>query len=564
MSTNESHASVPHEPVLDRAVFEELTCKVLSELRTEVQNNTASHTIEELQSMSIWERKLPSFGNDTLSVLLEAFPPLRELFDPAQTARSLCTLNNLAALAGDQVVSEVAGGFAEYFETHATQQWSVLIPIENVDFRAELPAIEGEAVCLRQLEDSEREQLRSFRIPSERLDAFYFAVKVEAGDFQRAVERAREMVEQFISPYYLHRMRSPDPWWRARTMRQIVSPLAFYQGPESVFGAKRELRQLLTEFADLFNPDPGMDPQWQMAVEDLIQTWRKPRDDLSELEKSLRVCAHWMFAAETEEDLENAFLKHGIAWEGLLPDCSRIRRGWYLLLLCIGACDPLCIETVSQASRLTDRRNSLAHPEIARELYGGMEQALRMLKQSLGWAFDNSIGIWQRSRTSSDEPFAWSQVLDRTFASLCSERFSPDNDDAVLLLLSDLILLEEDPDCGNCLVLNRPGKSLRVEALIAKSGECWWARKQDPKASVCHLARALHIANDECLSVNRYHVLLTLKERLETMDRVVFKEGWSRAGIGIPVPTMDELESLLGKMEKENGARREHVGWKLR
>lgn len=563
MSTNKSQASVPHEPVFDRESFEELACKVLSELRTEVQKNTASYTIEELQSMSIWERKLPSFGNDTLSVLLEAFPPLRELFDPTQTARSLCTLDNLAALTGDQGVSEVAGGFAEHFETRATQQWSVLIPIENVDFRVELPAIEGKTVCLRQLEDSEREQLRSFCIPSKILDTFYFAVEVESGDFQRAVERAREKVEQFIAPYYLHRMRSPDRWWRARTMRQIVSPLAFYQGPESVFGTKRELRQLPTEAFEFFSPDPDIDPQWQTAVETLIQTWRKPRDDLSELEKSLRVCARWMFTAETEEDLENAFLKHRIAWEGLLPDCSRIRREWYLLLLCIGARDPLCIETVSQASRLTDRRNSLAHPEIARELYGGVEQALYMLKQSLRWAFDNSIGIWQRCRTSSDEPFAWSQVLDRTFASLCSEHFSPDNDDAVLLLLSDLILLEEDPDCGNTLVLNRPGKSLRVEALIVKACECWGDGK-DPKASVCHLARALRIADDECLSVNRYHVLLTLKERLETMDRVVFKEGWSRARIGIPVPTMDELESMLGKMEKEDGARREHVGWKLR
>lgn len=561
MPTNEPQAFSPHEPLFDREAFEKLARDVLSELRAEVQQNMPSHTIDELQSISIWKCKLPSLRDDALSVLFETFPLLRESFDPTQTARSLCTLDNLATLLENEGVLAVARVFREYFETRATQKWSVLIPLENVVIRDKLPAIKGQTVCLRRLGDGERERLCSLRIPSERLDAFYFAVEVEAGDSQRAVEKAREMVEQFIAPYYLHRMRSPDRWWRARTIRQIISPLAFYLDSQSMPGMNRELRQLPTEASDLFTPSPNMDPQWQTAVESLIRTWRKPSDDLSELEKCLQVCARWMFAAETEENLENAFLKHGIAWEGLLPDCGRIRRGWYLLLLSIGACDPLCVKTVSQAGRLTDRRNSLAHPEIARELYGNVEQDLCMLKQSLRWAFDRGLVVRQRVEFPGARTYEWPELLRRTFDALSAEHFSADTDGAVLDLLADLDFTEQDPENSSRLRLNEGGHVARAEALLTKARECW-DEKQDPKASVAHLSRAYRIAIDQNLLVPQYHLLLTLRERRDSMEKEVFGEAWAEAGTGIPEPSACDIKRLLEKMERDHGARPERVGWK--
>jgi|GEM_PF-6786821 len=561
MPADETYVSDGHGRLFDRQTFERLAVDVLSELRDVVQQNLHSHELDELQGMSIWKRRLPSFQDDALAVLFRNFPSLHDAFDPRQTASRLCTLDNLAALAEDHGAREVAHAFGEYFETHATQQWSVLIPLENVVIRNDLPAVEGEAVCLRQLEDSERAQLCCLRLPSERLDAFFFAVQVEAGDFQRAVEKAREMVEQFIAPYYLHRMRSPDRWWRARTMRQIISPLAFYLGPESQPGTKRELRQLPTEASDLFTPDPDMDPKWKTVVESLARTWREHRNDLKELEKCLKVCARWMFAAETEEDLENAFLKHGVAWEGLLPDCSRIRRGWYLLLLSIGACDPLCLKTVSQARQLTDRRNSLAHPEIARELYGSVEQDLYMLKQSLRWAFDRGLVVRQRVESPGAGTYEWPELLRRTFDTLSAERFSADTDGAVLDFLADLGLTEQDPENGSRLRLNEAGHVARAEALLAKARECW-GEKQDPKASVGHLSRAYRTAIDQNLLVSQYHLLLTLRERLDSMDKEEFGEAWAEGGTGIPEPSACDIERLLENMQRDHGARPEHVGWK--
>jgi hypothetical protein len=57
-----------------------------------------SHELEELQMFGVWRCKLPSFHDHVLAVLFAEFSTLSELFDPTETARALCTLENLTAL----------------------------------------------------------------------------------------------------------------------------------------------------------------------------------------------------------------------------------------------------------------------------------------------------------------------------------------------------------------------------------------------------------------------------------------------------------------------------------
>jgi len=563
MTEAKSPDGAENEVKFNRDAFLELASSVLTELRAEALKYQNSHELVDLLMMDIWKLSMPVSKNDLLSALFDRFTELPDNFDITTSAKNLYTLENLEVLIRKTSVNSVAQRFLEYFAGRMYKRWHVFIEVENLQFGTDFPELgtEDGSVILRQLNKDEREMFHKILIAEDRLNSFFFIAETQAGDAIKAVEKARTSIRRFLVPRYLQRMRNPDGWWRARTQRNILSPVSFYFSDDET-GARRELKRLKGRANELFLPVSPMDEEWKTAVQSLASGWDDYGTEASQLEHRLRLCSRWMFAGETEEDIENAFLKHAVAWEGLLPNCSRIRRGWYLLLLTIGSCDPLCVKTVSQAGRLTDRRDSFAHPKIARQLYRNLKQDLSMLTQSLRSAFDNAIYVWHRLEQSIDKSATWSELLDRTFAVFCSEKFGAHIDDDVVDLLNDLILLEKDPAGGGALILTREGQALRVEALIAKSGECWWGRTKDPKSSVCHLARALDIAQTGSLPMHQYHVLLSLRDRLAKMDWSEFEEGWKRARVRTSALTANDIQHELEILEQKHGLRPESVGWK--
>lgn len=541
--------------LFDRRAFRKIALRALTELRDHVQENLASHELEELQMMPIWGHKLPPLGSDALSTLFDEFPPIDESFDFRKTTSELCTLANLSELVkpcGARRVTRVLQGF---FESRAFQEWNVLVPLENVHVRGGVEKVEGDPVQLRHLTPEERQQL-AMLLPAYKADSLFFSVSTQAGDAKSAVSKARRQIHIFLAPYYLHRVRNPDARWQARTSRQIVSPLAFYSTPQGLFGANRELRQLPTEASDLFTPDPAIEPKWKAAVERLAATWSEPKSTGDPISERLQLCSRWMFSAESDELPENAFLKHAIAWEALVASEDRLLRCWYLLLLCLGTADRLCVKTISQASRLVDRRNSFAHPEIGRELRGTVEQDLTSLKQSVWWGFDVALRLWQSPRGQTTN---WSQLLASCYAALRSDDLPRDYDASVLWMLNGLRYLEKD-DQGE-VTLSRSGQSLRVEAHITRARQLWPDHK-NPKESVSWLANALQGATEEQLPPYEYHTLLTIDERQSKMDRAGFEDGWQQAGVATAPLTAAEISHRLKKLEHGFGFSREAIGWK--
>ena len=553
--------------IFEQSVFEEIALQVLTELQRLVIENSASHELAELQRMSIWGHKLPSYKNDALSVLFGEFEGIDEQFDFRKTSTELCTLPNLTELTKACGPQRVRSIFQDFFESRAFQVWNVLIPLEEVRVRGGTAEVRGDSVQLRSLTAEERAQLAAVHA-SHRADDLFFAVSPRAGDVPIAVARARRQIDVFLAPYYLHRMRSPDAWWRARTSRQIVSPLALYSNPQGLFGAARELRQLKTEASDLFTPNPPIEPEWKRAVEQLGASWTTEQPASDPLGELLQLCSRWMFYAESDELHENAFLKHAIAWEALLATEDRPLRCWYLLLLCLGSADRLCVKTVSHADRLVDRRNSFAHPKIKRDLYGTVESDLTRLKQSVWWSFDEALRVWQ---SPGGQAIDWARLLADCYESIRSDDLPQNYDALVFSMLEDLQYVERD-DRGQ-VVLSREGQSLRVEAHITRARQLWYPKprhtgnpredpEQNPKDSAASLARALQVAIDQALPRREYHALLTIEERESSMDRAAFEDGWQRAGVAAAPPTAPEISQRLQELEHDFGVTRECVGWK--
>lgn len=542
--------------------FLDLAQKVLSELCWELLKYRRSHKPGELQMFNIWQSKLPSFRDHVLAVLFAQFPMLEDAFDRTETARALYTGKNLEALEKKDGVKKVARAFEQYFSNRAAMIWIVLVKAsENLQFLKEFQAISAEdsSTALRQLTDDERNRFPSRFTTKHRLDAFYFVTTVQAGDSRRAVDIARAKIAQFIAPYYLYRMKNPDRWWRAHTARQILSPVSFFYNPDSQVGVRRELQQLKTEAHDLFTPSPPMEPQWRAAVDSLVGTWDESPADPRKLETHLRLCARWMFAAESEENMENAFLKHCVAWEALLPKTPRARRSWYLLLLCAGSWDPLCIATVSQGERLIHRRNSFAHPENRSGLGDSVEQDLYVLKQSLRQAFDSALQVRQAIEQMGDDTCEWKRLLWQSFDLLCAKSPQLPTDSTLVAFFSILELLNPERYSESGDPLSEVGYIARVEALALKSRECW---KADPGASIRHLARGYADATRHALSPNRLHLTLWLRRCLGQMDEESFKKAWSASGVRIRAPSASNLETIVEEIHRKHGLRPANVGWR--
>lgn len=565
MSVGEPHKNPPQRMVPDRDRFLGLTRQLLVKLRDEILESLRSHELEELQMLDGWRRSIPPFCSDILGILFTKLPELPEAFDLKISQRDLYTLDNLEALVEENGADEVANRFVDYFASHMAKRWCVLVKAENLAFDEGFPELnpEDEPVSLRKLKEEEKTLFRKRGLPSKWVDedALYFAIEVQAGHEVKAIEKARDAIHRFLAPFYLHRMLNPDEWWRPRTQRNILSPMSFVYSSrpeETAISTHRELRQLRSNACELFFPSPEIPPDWKEAVQSLAHVWHETPKDLPELERCLRLCARWMFAAEVEEDLDGAFLKHCVTWQALLPRARRPRIGWYLLLLCIGSADPLCIRTVSQAERLLDRRNSIAHPEERRGLWENLEKELYVLKQSLRRAFDSALQIRQRAERCGMPPPDWGKLLRGTFHCLCSKNVRQAADQEVLYLLSDLHLLNGNANQCSRDFLNQEGCTARAEALAVKARECW---EKDPKGCVRHLARAYTVAKQRCLPDTRLHITLWAKKRLEEMDEQEFDEAWSASGVGIRAPSRSDLDLEIDRIHRDYGLCPEAVGW---
>jgi hypothetical protein len=550
----ESHDNSSEEVGFDDDAFIELAQAVLTELRCEVLKRQNSHNLVEQWMQDTWK---PSIKNHLLSALFDKFPELRDEFDITTSAKKLYTLENLEELVSENGVNTVAQRFLEYFARRMYKWWHVLIEVENLEFGADFPELgtENGSVVLRQLKEDERELFHKIPMPKDRLNSLFFIAVPQAGDALKAVEKARANIQRFLVPYYLHRMRNPDGWWRARTQRNILSPVSFYVS-ENETGVLRELKQLKGRAKDLFFPDSPMDEQWKKAVQSLSFDWNNYGTDSSKLGSRLRLCSRWMFAAETEEDTENAFLKHCVAWEALLPkEITHLRRSWYLLLLCAGSYDPLCIKTVSQGERLIDRRNSFAHPENKGGLRDNVEQDLDVLKESLFYAFDFTLQYWERVRRMGDTTYEWGKLLAHTFDMFTAKSLVSGGDSVVRTFLSDLGLVSST---SSRKLLDEAGYLVRAEALCVKSRECW---KDDRQGGVKHLARSYHVASQHPCPCIRLHMALWLKKRIAEMPEQELKKAWLASDVTPPVPSVTELESLIEGIYG-HGIRPEHVGWK--
>jgi len=515
-----------------------------------------------------WEHKLPSFKTDVLTVLFREFPRVRAAFDFRETRSYLCTPANLATLLEVSGAQTLTQCFQAFFETRAVQEWSVLIPLDKANARKDLPSIGAGRVRLRKLRGDEQPQLREF-IGDRRSEDYFFVVEERAGDAESAIRHAREHINEFLTPYYLHRMRNRDGWWSARTARRIVSPLAFYVTPEGHVGAKRELEWFSTDASDLFTPDPPLDRSWKNSVEKLAARWEQSEFARDTIEERLCLCSRWMFSAESDELQENAFLKHAVAWEALMPSmANRLLRCWYLLLFCLGTADRLCVKTISQASRLIDRRNSFAHPEANRELYGTLESDLTRLKQSVWRGFDEALRLWQ---SSGGEAAQWSKLLANCYEGIRSDDLPEDYDQAAYMMLDRLRYIEED-EFGKP-VLNRSGHCLRVEAYITRARQLWDPKpthkldsgedpQQNPKDSVASLARGLQVSMAQNLPRSEYHVLLTIEDRMSSMNCTDFEHGWRQAAVTAFPPTKRKIAERLKELERDDGVDRRDVGWK--
>lgn len=547
----ESHDNSSEEVGFDSDAFLELAQTVLTELRRKVLKQQNSHNLTELWMQDIWELSMPFVRNDLLSALFNRFPELVDAFDIGISAKKLYTLENLEKLVSKNGADAVAQRFFGYFAGRMNKRWRVFIEVENLEFGADFPELgtEDSSVVLRQLKEDERELFHRLLVREDRLNDFFFIAVTQAGDAPKAVEKARAEIQCFLGPFYLHRMRNPDQWWRARTQRNILSPVSFYVSEDET-GARRELKQLKGRANELFLPDSPMEQGWKTAVQSLVSNWNNYDENVSLFERSLRTCSRWMFAAETDEDTENAFVRHCVAWEALLPG-SNLRRSWYLLLLSAGSADRRCISTVSQGERLIDRRNKFVHPKAEGILWRTTEDNLSMLQQSLYYAFNSALRVMKRAELAGAD-YKWKKLLSLTFDGFIADDFRKVTDKNVLVFLDDLLLLD-----GN--MLNESGEIVRAEALCVKAEE---RRKRDPQESVKHLAQSYHIATQHLPPPTILHVALWLKERLADMDEQEFKKAWSASGVTVPVPSVSDLDAVVDDIHRDHRTRPEDVGWK--
>ncbi len=551
MTEPNSHDGSENRAGFDESAFLKLARAVLVELRQKVLKEQNSHELTELWQMDIWKLTMPVMGNDLLSALFNKFPELSNNFDISTTAQNLYTLENLEALAGEDGINTVAKTFLQYFAGRMHKRWRVFVEVESLDFGADFPKLgaEDDSVVLRRLEDDERELFdKNFLIRGDRLNSVFFVAVVQAGDAVRAVKKARTNIQRFLVPYYLHRMRNPDGWWRARTQRNILSPVSFYLSGDET-GARRELKQLKGRAKDLFLPKLPMDEQWEKTIQSLVSDWDNCGTDSSQLERRLRLCSRWMFAAEAEEDIENAFVKHCVALEALLPG-NKLRRSWYLLLLSAGSANPHCIATVAQGERLIDRRNMLVHPEAKGTLWSTIDNNLLWLQQSLYYAFDNTRRIMEKDKLISTN-YRWKDLLENTFDAFLTIDFCKVTDKNVRLFLDELSLL-------NGSTLSDVGEMVRAEALCVKAQERWGKHR---KESIEYLARAYQIAVQHQLPLTTLHITLWLKKYIEVIAEEEFKKAWPASSVAIAAPSVRELDAALIASYRDRGIRPEDVGW---
>jgi|Deesub1362A_J573_1020465.scaffolds.fasta_scaffold10784_2 hypothetical protein len=551
----------------NRDIYTRIIREILTEYKEIIGRENRIHSVQELIILDLGDSRSPSSCRSVVETIFLKLPELSERFDLYETGQRLCTEDNLAELTKKDGINLVTERFVNYFVEGIERTWRVFVRAENLDLRKFTPlSNQQEQVSLRPLLEEEREGFRNTNLVSEeRLDAFYFVVAVKAGDAGKAIEKGRGEIHQFLMPYYLHRVLIPDLWWRVRTERDILSSHSFCYlittDPEQhEWIAQSKLKHVKTSAKELFRPKEPIDPDWYNDVAYLATVRDGTAGGVSELDECLSLCVHWMAKAEMDNDKENAYLKHSVAWEALFPEVEpQARRSWYLLALSAGAADPLCIKTVLQGEQLIDWRNSLAHPRLSPgTVWMTLEHNLYRLAQTLRRAFDSALRTRNMIALEKAKNFEWRELLDQTFNFLCRGQLGRPGDPLIALFLSTLCLTNESSHRRSEAWLNREGRLVRAEALALKGRKC---AKSDPSQSVRHLARTYEIASKEGFCLTFLHVVRKLQDLQEDMDIGEFNAVWNDSGVTSEPPSYSQLKQFTEQIDREYGVSLEDTGW---
>jgi len=546
----------------EREAFLAFVAEKLEKLRKLVVNEARARNMEELYIiLDPWQAIDPETKGSVLELIFWNFPALAEEFDLRTTQRNLWTQENLGLLKEDDGAMQVAQRFLSYFIERWSQRWRVLIPAANLKdvSRPPVEVTPGITVELRKIQNCERQYFAQHsclqQLPGD--ESVFFVVDLQAGDETAAIRKAKRAIQQYLAPYYLHAIRSgqEEPWYGPKPDRVRLSPFVYLVGDIESRPFRVDVEQLRGDAPLLTQL---VDDEWTSSVREIVSKWHRKgfKDDL---ERHLVQATKWMFSAENEESDENAYLKHSIAWEALFPKSkkhARLKLCLWLVVFALSKQDIWSLRTVSQAERLRDRRNSLAHPEPNAGLTSTLQQDLRILKRALVSAVESAMtlrGLLLKQETPIPN---WQCILSRLFEILSNTGadFKPGS-----ISPQDRLLLETLGLCDGDGHLTGDGLAACVEAQIVRARLCW----DDQKQSVRWLAHAFYVSMHRELSNlphPRLHAALWVKKRRDSCKD--FAEFWARSGIPRQAPSDLDLAELIDDLQRDFGITSKAVGWR--
>jgi len=560
---NSGPAAIPW-PKEKQEAFVSFVAEQLEKLKPLVVNETKVRNETEICNMlRPWGKGFCSSEGTLFGLIFRKFPELAEQFDLNVTQQNLWTPENLRILTEDDGPVKVAQRFLSYFMERWGRRWRVLIPSTNLE-DVNLPPVEvtpGITVELRKIQDQESQYFYQKSGVSQQLfgDKSVFVVHLPAGDGGSAIRKAKHAIEQYLAPYYLYAIRpgQEEPWWVPRPERVRLFP---YESVVPLDGVESrpfqvDVERLRRGARSLIQSVLPLDDEWVSSIREIVSKWHR-KDFTDDLERHIVQATKWMFSAEDEESAENAYLKHSIAWEALFPRTkkySRLKLCLWLVILALAKQDIWSLRTVSQAERLRDRRNSLAHPEPSAGLTGTLQDDLRILRRALSAAVENALKVRKPLMGQGPRVPRWSKILSRlvndlskTGAKWKTSLISPKR----LQLLEQLGLCDAD---GH---LTEEGLATRVEAQIANARLSW----DNCEQSVRWLAHAFSTSSQCSRPHPRLHATLWVQKRLAECPN--FADLWAKSGVPVQAPSDQELAELIGNLQREFGITPISVGWR--
>ena len=547
----------------EQEAFVSFVVEQLEKLRPLVVNETQVRNTEELCNMlHLWQAKVPQSDGSVLELIFRNFPELAEQFDLEITQQNLETPENLCLLTEDGGPVKVAQRFLNYFVERWGQWWRVLIPSANLE-SVSLPPVEvtpGITVELRKIQDQEWQYFHQYGLSRQLLeDKSVFVVHLCAGDKGAAITKAKHAIEQYLAPYYLHAIRpeQEEPWYVPRPERVRLLPYEFVAPLDGVEGRpfQVDVERLRKGARLLIQPAIPLDDEWMSSIREIVSKWHR-KDFIDDLERHIVQATKWMFSAENEESAENAYLKHSIAWEALFPEPKKHRRlklCLWLVIFTLSKQDIWSLRTVSQAERLRDRRNSLAHPKPGAGLTSTLQQDLRILKRALLTAVENALKVRKLLIRQDPRVPRWSEILSCLVNKLSrmGAKWEPS-----LISQEWLLLLEKLGFCDADGHLTEEGLAARVEAQIANARLSW----DNCKQSVRWLAHAFSTSLQCPCPHPRLHAALWVQKRRDEWPN--FADLWAKSGVPVKAPSDQELAELIDNLQRKFGITPISVGWR--